>query len=512
VSSAGGTRTLIVDPTTNLAASNATIKVAGTGFDTDHGLYVAVCAGSGGAPDLTKCIGGAIPDDNTTDGWAHITQDGTGPGGVLSSWQPGGSFAVTLALPSATAGTVNCVTSKCSLYTASDDDSIRTEDNAVPVTFAAPTSSSSPPPTPPGTAIPQNIASPTIVAGGTQSVIFSGFKAGEQVNLTLFSDPITLSPVTADATGVARVEFIVPADFAAGTHRLEAVGQESGTVGVASFEVTAPPPTPTPSPTASPTPTPTPSPSSSAESSTPATSSSAAASSVVTSSSSAAAPSDSDSGSSLWWLWLIIAIVVIAGIVTGIIVYRRNQQQQREQDEQNIADAAAAAGDGTGQTGPYTPPAPYGADAPTVVLPPVQPAPGGPPPGADPYGLLSGRDHPDNPSLYSGDPAGPTEVLGPQGNQEGPGPYGQPLGYGGAAQGYGPQPGSPEYVAPAEYGGPPSGPPTQAMPPATDDRGSTPTDEPGTQAWKPDFDDTDTGGAGEGPPPTGDDGKGGGRT
>src|SRR6478735_8987971 len=86
VSSAGGKRTLIVDPTSNLAASNATIKVAGSGFDTDHGLYVAVCAGTGGAPDLTKCIGGAIPDGNTTNGWAHITEDGTGPGGVLSIW------------------------------------------------------------------------------------------------------------------------------------------------------------------------------------------------------------------------------------------------------------------------------------------------------------------------------------------------------------------------------------------------------------------------------------------
>src|SRR6478752_659631 len=348
VSSAGGKRTLIVDPTTNLAASNATIKVAGSGFDTDHGLYVAVCVGSGGAPDLTKCVGGAIPDANPSKGWAHITKDGRGPGGVLSSWQPGGSFAVTLALPSATAGTVNCVTSKCSLYTASDDDSIRTEDNAVPVTFAAPTSSSSPPPTPPGTAIPQNIASPTIVAGGTQSVIFSGFKAGEQVNLTLFSDPITLSPVTADGTGVARVDFIVPADFAVGTHRLEAIGQQSGTVGVASFQVTAPPPTPSPTPPPTPTPTPSSSASSSATSSSSAASSSAAASSAPTSSSTAA-PTDSDSGSSLWWLWLIIAIVVIAGIVTGIVVYRRNQQQQREQDEQQIADAAAAAQGGPGQ-------------------------------------------------------------------------------------------------------------------------------------------------------------------
>ena len=120
---------------------NATIKVAGAGFDTDHGLYVAVCAGSGGAPDLSKCVGGAIPDDNTTQrlGAHHHGRHRTG--GVLASWQPNGSFTVTLALPSATAGTVNCVTSKCSLYTASDDDSIHTEDNAVPVTFAAPPTS-----------------------------------------------------------------------------------------------------------------------------------------------------------------------------------------------------------------------------------------------------------------------------------------------------------------------------------------------------------------------------------
>jgi hypothetical protein len=514
VSSAGGTRTLIVDPTANLADSGATVKVAGAGFDTDHGLYVAVCAGSGGAPDLSKCIGGAIPNGNTTHGWAHITKDGTGPGGVLASWQPNGSFTVTLALPSATAGTVNCVTSKCSLYTTSDDVSIHTEDNSVPVTFVVPTSSSSAPPTVPSTAIAQNIGSPTIVAGGTQSVIFSGFKAGEQVNLTLFSDPITLSPVTADGTGVARVDFIVPADFAVGTHRLEAIGQQSGTVGVASFQVTAPPPTPSPTPTPTPTPTPSSSASSSATSSSSAASSSAAASSAPTSSSTAA-PTDSDSGSSLWWLWLILAIVVIAGIVTGIVVYRRNQQQQREQDEQQIADAAAAAqAGGPGQPAPDGPPGTYGSDAPTVFLPPVPPGPGGPPPGADPYGLLSGRDHPDNPSLYSGDPAGPTEVLGPQGYQQGPGPYGQPLGYGGPAQGYGPPPDAPGYVAPQEFGGPAQGgQPTQAMPgvPGAAD----PADGTGTQSWRPDFDDTDTG-AGDGDERAGDGdeeggGKGGGR-
>ena len=111
-------------------------------------------------------------------------------------------------------------------------------------------------------------------------------------------------------------------------------------------------------------------------------------------------------------------MVVIAGIITGIVVYRRNQQAQREQEEKDVADAAAreqqarAAGYGG-------PPPPYGSDAPTVFLPPVPPV-GGPPPGADPYGLLSGRDHPDNPTLYSGDQAGPTEVIGGPATAGGP--------------------------------------------------------------------------------------------
>ena len=81
-----------------------------------------------------------------------------------------------------------------------------------------------------------------MVAGQNQIVVFSGFKPGEQVNLTLFSRETALPPVTASAAGVAQAEFTVPADTVAGTHRLEAIGQTSGTVGVASFQVTAPPP------------------------------------------------------------------------------------------------------------------------------------------------------------------------------------------------------------------------------------------------------------------------------
>jgi len=502
VTTSSGTRTLIVDPTTDLAATGATIKVEGKGFSTDHGLYVAVCAAGSGAPeDLSTCLGGSIPAANTTTAWAHITKTGQGGGGVKAAWGPDGAFSVSLALPSVTDGDVNCVTSKCSLYTASDDDAIRDEDNAVPLTFKAPpSSSSSVPPTAPGTAIPQQIGSPSIAPGGTQLVVFSGFRAGEQVNLTLFSEPITLSPVTADSTGVARAEFVVPADFVDGTHRLEAIGQSSRTVGVASFQVVAPPVS-SPSPTPSPSPSPSSSASSSPPTSSSASSSSAAASSPATTSSAAA--TGDDSGSGLWWLWLILAIVVIAGIITGIVAYRRKQEEQRLQEENDVAAAAAAEQAGAGGTGGgFGGSTPSTFDAPTIFLPPVQPEPGGPPPGADPYGLLSGRDHPDNPSLYSSDSAGPTEVLGSPDYQQGPGPYGQPLGYGGPAQGYGEQP--PGYGQhPPEYGQPPgsghpAGPPTQALPPtppAPQEPAGPPSgvDGPGTRAWAPDFDDTDTG-------------------
>lgn len=485
VTTANGTRTLIVDPVTGLAATGAQISVQGKGFDTGHGLYVAVCADGSGAPaDLSTCVGGSIPDANITTAWAHITTDGQGTGGVRAAWGSGGSFLVTLTLPAVTEGDLNCVTGRCSLYTSSDDDTVRSEDNTVPLTFAQPSSSSSAPPTAPGTATPEVIGSPTVVAGQNQIVAFSGFKPAEQVNLTLFSRQVALPPVTANSGGVARAQFTVPADTTEGTHRLEAIGQTSGTVGVASFQVTLPPVT-SPSPSASPSPSPSPSPSHS-PSPTPSISSAAGSSAPATppvASSSAVTPSGGSDAVSRWWPWLLIAIVVIAGIVTGMIVRRRKQQEQREQDERDLATAheqEQAAGY-PGQPG----------GAPTVLLPPVPPPSDGPPPGQDPYGLLSGRDHPDNPQLYSGQDAGPTQVLGPT-QILGP-PGGRPPPYPGVPGGYGPPPGwDPPAGAPTQAIGP-EDPPTGPIPPvAPPSRGwAGPEDDTGTAAWTPDLDDSD---------------------
>jgi len=513
-STANGTRTLVLDQSTDLPADGAKINVRGSGFDPDHGLYVAVCAGSGTPADLSKCVGGAIPDANPTQGWAHVTD-----------LPADGKFSVTLTLPSVT-GDPNCVTGGCSLYTTSDDATVRSEDNAVPLTFTAPASASSTPPpsssstptsptsptsaTAPSTAVPELIASPSVVAGGNQIVVFSGFQAGEQVALTLFSAEVQLPTVTASSGGVARTEFTVPADLAVGTHRLQAIGQTSGIVGVASFQVTAPPVSSASSTPPSSTP-PSSTPSSTPSSSSAASRSSAPASSAVTSSSAAAGGTSSDSTSSLWWLWVLIAIVVIAGIVTGVIVWQRNRQR-REREEQERELAAVAAQEQAVTAGG----APPGADAPTVMLPPVPPPTSGPPPGQDPYGLLSGRDHPDNPSLYSGYDAGPTQVLGPDGGQSGQpggGQPGSPPEYGGSGaptQAIGPTGSVPESGSV-----PPDGPPTGPLPPVGPLAGQPPAggEGTGTASWTPDFDDTDSGGpagAGRGGDGPGGDGRGGG--
>ena len=284
----------------------------------------------------------------------------------------------------------------------------------------------------------QSVGTPSIVPGGTQNVLFSGFKAGEQVNLTLFSAPVTLSPVTADGTGVANVSFVVPADSEVGTHRLEAIGQQSGTTGVATFQVIAPPRVLQPD--------------------------TDAVTDPVTHPDAVADQQQRGRQQQR------------PGIVQRGDVQQRGRRDRRGQRQQPlvaVADpghrggrrdrhrhrglpAQSAGATRAGRAGHRRrgrpeqaagPPVDPYADAPTVFLPPVPPGPGGPPPGADPYGLLSGRDHPDSPTLYSGDPAGPTEVIG-----QGPGrpPYGQPLGQGGPAQGYGPNPG---YSPPPAFGG-----------------------------------------------------------
>gem|GEM_PF-4840678 len=84
-----------------------------------------------------------------------------------------------------------------------------------------------------------DLSSMTLSPG--QSVVFGGrnWVPGEQVTITVHSDPIQFPPVTVNPDGtLPAMTVTLPATFEAGTHTLTAVGTQSGTVTM-TFQVLA---------------------------------------------------------------------------------------------------------------------------------------------------------------------------------------------------------------------------------------------------------------------------------
>ncbi|MGO4103504.1 hypothetical protein AB4Y63_06080 [Leifsonia sp. YAF41] len=74
--------------------------------------------------------------------------------------------------------------------------------------------------------------------GGKASVSVSGFAPGENVSVTLHSDPIFLGTVKTDSVGSGTLTFVVPV-VAPGLHHIVAVGETSGRVTTLPFTVAA---------------------------------------------------------------------------------------------------------------------------------------------------------------------------------------------------------------------------------------------------------------------------------
>ena len=132
---------LTVNPASGLTPTGGTIQVIGSGFKTTRGLYVAICRADGKAPgSLTDCVGGAIPDANTSTSWGHVTADGTQPTGggpVPAKWVDGGKFAVKLTLPpsGAASDALDCSKVACAVYTTPDAGKDRTQQLSVALTY-----------------------------------------------------------------------------------------------------------------------------------------------------------------------------------------------------------------------------------------------------------------------------------------------------------------------------------------------------------------------------------------
>jgi LPXTG-motif cell wall-anchored protein len=110
----------------------------------------------------------------------------------------------------------------------------------VTITLAVDDPGELPPPTTPTTASVGCLDKSSVAVGGSLNVCGTGFQAGEQVQAYLHSSPVFLKVVTADGSGAVTTSVTIPADTAAGAHRIELRGVTSGrSIFSGQFTVTA---------------------------------------------------------------------------------------------------------------------------------------------------------------------------------------------------------------------------------------------------------------------------------
>lgn len=511
-----GARTVAVSVAADLPDTNAGLTVTGSGFDPTVDAYLAVCRADIAAADpLTACLGGPIPDENDTAGWALVSNDPEGKRNA-AVFGEGGSFSVDLTLVSAVTSGVDCVNGGCVLIVRSTGDAAsRPKDITIKLGFAAPSSSSSSASSTtsdaPATVGADTIALPDAYLGQQQTVVFTGFTPAEEVAVTVFSEPVTINGIVATAGGVVAITFPIGDALVPGVHTVQAVGRQSGLIGLATFTVVAAPVTSAASPSSS-VASSSSIPSSSAESSAPssaaAPSTTASAPVVTTAASTTSEPvtpaTPTTSSTNLWWLWVTLALLVVAAGVGVAVVASRRRAQLLEQErldraaalaaadrEEAAADAAAAAAAGAAGAWPAGTDAPYTSPADRSGYQPYDP-------GRSYDGLLSGRQG-DGPSLYSGQGLDD----GPTARQEPPTTWIDPEGRSSDLPttairpdqaGSAPTPASTPPAEPPASAPPAEPPPTQRFDPNSSDPDSA---APRTEQWSP-FGDEDEGG--EGPP------------
>jgi hypothetical protein len=64
------------------------------------------------------------------------------------------------------------------------------------------------------------------------TVVGTGFKAGESVTATLYSDPVVLGTKLADSSGRVEFSWTMPAGIATGSHTVILKGAESGQISI----------------------------------------------------------------------------------------------------------------------------------------------------------------------------------------------------------------------------------------------------------------------------------------
>lgn len=134
-----GLRTLTTSQAVGLEASGQTVAVAGSGYDTDKGVYVALCA----IPPrnaLPSPCGGGVDTQGQAGAAQWISSNPPDYGvGLARPYGPSGSFSTRFTVRAVIAPGIDCRQVRCALVTRSDHTrtSDRSQDLFVPVSFRA---------------------------------------------------------------------------------------------------------------------------------------------------------------------------------------------------------------------------------------------------------------------------------------------------------------------------------------------------------------------------------------
>ncbi|PAZ14403.1 immunoglobulin I-set domain protein [Streptomyces sp. SA15] len=127
---------LTVTPVNNLATEDQTLKITGSGYDEDKGIYVALCVDNGAGELPTPCIGGVdMTGGSHSSAWISSNPPDYGEE-LAIPYDEGGSFEVELTVDAKDEFT-DCFKATCVLATRADHtlSGDRSQDVKVPVGF-----------------------------------------------------------------------------------------------------------------------------------------------------------------------------------------------------------------------------------------------------------------------------------------------------------------------------------------------------------------------------------------
>lgn len=154
-----GVRTLSVSQAADLDPAGATLTVAGAGYETFKGVYIAFCVIPPTGQLPSPCGGGMdVAGASGASQWINSNPPPYGEG-LAVPYGPGGSFTIELTVSPAINPSVDCRRVRCAVVTRNDHvrSTDRSQDMIVPVTFGAAAGAGAAPTVPPTTVAPTTV-------------------------------------------------------------------------------------------------------------------------------------------------------------------------------------------------------------------------------------------------------------------------------------------------------------------------------------------------------------------